>query len=171
MNFSSLSIKTRIAATMALLAFSMLVVGVLGLNGMGGIVDDLADMYERRVRGVGTLGDLQAAELDRQALITLNVLADDAEHLKAIRAERLEIESRAAALLKTYTEQQQSEEGQKAAHDIADAHRTYQALINEVDAAIAANDDDLAGQVLRAERPAGLIDQIEGRGWEEDRQG
>ncbi len=148
MNFSSLSIKTRIAATMALLAFSMLVVGVLGLNGMGGIVDDLADMYERRVRGVGTLGDLQAAELDRQALISLNVLADDAERLKAIRAERLEIESRAAALLKTYTEQQQSEEGQKAAHDIADAHRAYQALINEVDAAIAANDDDLAGQLI-----------------------
>ncbi|MBB6094258.1 methyl-accepting chemotaxis protein-1 (serine sensor receptor) [Povalibacter uvarum] len=148
MNFSSLSIKTRITATLALLALSMIVVGVLGLNGMGGIVDDLSDMYERRVRVVGTLGDLQAAELDRQALISLHVLADDAEKMKAIKAERMETKSRAAALLKEYADKQSSEEGHQSARNIADAERAYQIVLDEVDVAIAANDDDVASKLI-----------------------
>ena len=49
MNFGSLSIRTRIVSTLLVLAVSLVVVGGLGLYGMNGVVDDLDDMYNRRV--------------------------------------------------------------------------------------------------------------------------
>jgi hypothetical protein len=73
MNLASLSIRARILLTLLLLATAMIVVGGLGLFGMGKTVGDLEDMYERRVRVVGTLGDLKATELDRQAMMSMSV--------------------------------------------------------------------------------------------------
>ena len=67
MNFGSLSIRTRILATMLVLVASLLMIGGLGLYGMHGIVDDLDGMYNRRVLVTIDLGELKAKELDRQA--------------------------------------------------------------------------------------------------------
>ena len=148
MNFSSLSIKTRITATLVLLAISMIVVGVLGLQGMNGIVEDLDDMYERRVRVVGTLGDLRASELDRQALISLNVMADDPQRLQEIKSERTKAKARAKELQEEYASKQISEEGRRTTDNIASAERSYQAVIDEVDTAITAGDDELASKLI-----------------------
>ncbi len=148
MNFSSLSIKTRITATLALLALSMLIVGVLGLNGMGGIVEDLDSMYERRVRVVGALGDLKAAELDRQALISLTVLADDPAKIQSIKEERVKVKARASELLKEFGDKQQSEDGKATYQRILTAHDNLQSSIDAVDAAVAAGNDELASSLI-----------------------
>ena len=66
MKLNSLTIKTRIIVTLALLAISMVTVGTLGLFGMQGVLADLNEMYEHRVLVVGDLGDLQSSELQRQ---------------------------------------------------------------------------------------------------------
>jgi methyl-accepting chemotaxis protein len=144
MNLSSLSIKTRIAATLILLVLSMLMVGVLGLRGMGGVVDDLDAMYERRVKVVGGLGDLKAEELDRQALISLMVLSDDPAAIAAIKRERLLGRDRASELLEQYRDSQLSEDGRKTVERLQKAHDGLQSTIDAVDAALAAGDDDLA---------------------------
>ncbi len=148
MNFASFSIKTRVAATLILLALSMLIVGVLGLRGMGDVVGDLDDMYERRVKVVGTLGALESAELDRQALVSLTVLATDPAKVAEIRRERQSGKARASELLKQYGDQQQSAEARSGFDRIERAHDSLQASIDTVDAALAANDSALAAKLI-----------------------
>ncbi|HMN44391.1 MAG TPA: methyl-accepting chemotaxis protein, partial [Povalibacter sp.] len=148
MNFTSLSIKTRIVATLILLAVSMLIVGWLGLRGMGGVVDDLDDMYERRVRVVGTLGELKTSELDRQAMLALNVLANEPARIQAIKAERAKIKAHTDDLLKQFGDAQRTSEGREKFERIEKAHNALQSSIDAVDAAIAANDDELAGKLV-----------------------
>jgi len=148
MNFGSLSIRSRILITVAVLATSLLVVGSLGLYGMNGIVDDLEQMFSRRVVGVHQLGELKSKELDRQALVSLNVLADEAAALTKIKALRSENRTEADRLLKEFGDTQITPEGQAKFAKVKEAHDGLQRTIDEIDAAIAANDDDLAGKLI-----------------------
>jgi methyl-accepting chemotaxis protein len=148
MNLSALSIRTRIISTLGLLGVAMLVVGVLGLSGMNGVVRNLDDMYSRRVMIVGALGELRAAEIDRQALLGLYVLTTDAAKSAAIRVERRETLAFAETKLKEYGERQRSAEGKAGFERVLRKHRDLQPLVDEVDAAVAANDRALAGRLF-----------------------
>ncbi len=148
MNFGSSSIRTRITVTLLLLAGSMLVVGVLGLHGMNGVVNDLEQMYSRRVVGVGQLGDLRTRELDRQALISLTVLADDPAAVARFKQLRNENKAEVERLLKTFGESQITPEGQAKFAKVKSAHENLQQSIDRIDAAVAANDDTLAGKLI-----------------------
>ncbi|WP_293865117.1 methyl-accepting chemotaxis protein [Steroidobacter sp.] len=148
MNFGSLSIRTRIVATLLVLVTSMLVVGGLGLYGMNGVVDDLDDMYNRRVVGVGNLGELKAKELDRQALISLTVLADDPAAIAKFKVLRTETAAAATELLAKFGETQVTPEGRAKFAKVQEAHHGLEQSISQIDAAIAANDDALAGKLI-----------------------
>ncbi|MFC4308294.1 methyl-accepting chemotaxis protein [Steroidobacter flavus] len=148
MNFGSLSIRTRITGTLLLLAASMLVVGILGLHGMDGVVDDLEQMFSRRVVGVQQLGELKARELDRQALISLTVLADDPAAVAKFQGLRKDNKVEAERLLKVFGESQITPEGQAKFAKVKDAHDGLQRSIDEVDSALAKNDDDLAAKLI-----------------------
>ncbi len=148
MNFGSLSIRTRIVTTMLVLVTSMLIVGGLGLYGMNGIVDDLDQMYNRRVAIMAELGELKAAELDRQALISLSVLADDPAAIARFRQERMQATEETQRLLASFGARLESAEG-KANHEaVKRAHDNLQAAIDPVDAALANDDDELAGKLI-----------------------
>jgi methyl-accepting chemotaxis protein I, serine sensor receptor len=141
MSFASLSIRARIIFTLVLLATAMVVVGSLGLLGMSQTVTDLEDMYNRRVRVVGTLGDLKATELDRQAMVSMSVFAhDNATKASEVKAERMQLQGRANDLLKEYSDKQRSVEGKELAAEVTRLHEALQASIDAVDAALAAND-------------------------------
>jgi len=148
MSMGSLSIRGRILATLAVLAISMVIVGGLGLYGMQGVVEDLDDMYQRRVLVMNELGELKATELDRQALVSLMVLSDDPAQVAKIRTDRIATRDEASRLLKKYGEAQESDEGKALHRKIERAHDGLQASIDEVDAATAANNDDLAAKTI-----------------------
>jgi methyl-accepting chemotaxis protein len=148
MNDSAFNIRTRIILTLLLLAAAMISVGALGLYGMNSVVSDLEEMYERRVRVVGTLGELRARELDQQAMIGLAVMANDPAKISAINAERSEIAQYAQAALDTYGEKQQTPEGKAMFARITAAHAVLRGSIEEINAAIATSNDALATQLL-----------------------
>jgi methyl-accepting chemotaxis protein len=148
MNFGSLSIRARIIATLLVLVTSMLVVGGLGLSGMNGVVEDLDDMYQRRVLGIGELGELKALELDRQTLVAMTVLADDPAVVAKFKTLRHEAAAESERLLKVYADRQVSAEGKALFERIDRAHDGLAARMDEVDVALAANDDELAGKII-----------------------
>jgi methyl-accepting chemotaxis protein len=148
MNFGSVSIRTRILMTMLVLATALLVVGGTGLHGMQGVVDDLEDMYQRRVLVAIALGELKAKELDRQALLSLSVLTDSSESAAKFQAARKQTSAEAAELLEQYGKVQRSEEGKAIYADIDRAHDALEVAIDEVDAAVAANDDATAAKLI-----------------------
>ncbi|HEY5754520.1 MAG TPA: methyl-accepting chemotaxis protein [Steroidobacter sp.] len=148
MNSGSLNIRTRIVVTVVVLVASLLVVGGLGLYGMNGVVDDLEQMFSRRVVGVHQLGELKTRELDRQALISLNVLADEPAAVSKIRGLRNENKAEAERLLKEFGDTQITPEGQEKFAKVKQAHDGLQRTIEEIDVALAANDDDLAAKLI-----------------------
>jgi methyl-accepting chemotaxis protein len=148
MNFGSLSIRTRITGTLLVLALSMLVVGALGLHGMEGVLSDLDDMYNRRVLVMGDLGELRAREFDRQALTSLTVLADDPAKIAGYDRERKENLRESSRLLKEFGERQVTSDGRANYESIQRAHDSLQAVVGQVDAALAANDDALATKLI-----------------------
>jgi methyl-accepting chemotaxis protein len=148
MNFGSLSIRSRIVTTVLVLATSMLIVGGLGLYGMNGIVDDLDDMYTKRVLVMGELGDLKARELDRQTLVAMTVLADSPDQVAKFLALRQENKAAAMRLLAEFGEKQTSGDGKANYESVKQAHEGLESAINQVDAALATNDDSLAAKIL-----------------------
>jgi methyl-accepting chemotaxis protein len=148
MNVSAFSIRTRIIFTLLLLAVAMISVGSLGLYGMNSVVRDLEEMYEHRVRVVGNLGELRAAELDQQAMIALAVLANDPSKIAAINAERGEIAQQAQTALDEYADKQRTAEGKALLARVSAAHAAMRGSIEEINAAITANNDALATQLL-----------------------
>ncbi|WP_129644881.1 methyl-accepting chemotaxis protein [Peristeroidobacter agariperforans] len=148
MNFGSLTIRARIISTLVVLALSMLIVGSLGLYGMNAIVDDLEQMFSRRVVGAAQLGELKAKELDRQAMISLEVLADDPVAVSRIQAEVKELDATANRLLKEFGDTQITPEGQAKFAKVKAAHDGLERSIGQINAAIAANDDELAAKLI-----------------------
>jgi methyl-accepting chemotaxis protein len=148
MNSGFFGIRARLIATMAVLVVSLLIVGGLGLFGMQGIVDDLDDMYNRRVLVMNALGELRAGELDRQALLSLGVLAESPEAVAKFRVLRLHASAESDRLLEQYGKVQQSEEGKAVYKAMDRAHDGLKASIDEVDAAIAANNKALAAKLI-----------------------
>ena len=148
MSFGSLSIRTRITGTLLVLAASMVVVGVLGLHGMDGVIKDLDQMFTRRVVGVAQLGDLKARELDRQALISLSVLADEPAAVSRFQGLRKDNRAEVDRVLKAFGESQVTPEGQAKFEKVKAAHDGLQHLVDQVDAAIVANDDALAAKLI-----------------------
>ncbi|MBM0108372.1 MCP four helix bundle domain-containing protein [Steroidobacter sp. S1-65] len=148
MNSGSLSIRARIIVTLLVLAVSMLTVGGLGLYGMNGIVDDLDDMYERRVLVISGVGELKARELDRQALISLAVLADDPATRAHVKLERQQNKAEVDRLLTEYGAAQVTPDGKATFEVLKKAHLGLESVIEEVDAALRANDDDLAASLI-----------------------
>ncbi len=134
--------------TLLVLATSMLIVGGLGLYGMNGIVDDLDDMYQRRVLVMGELGDLKARELDRQTLVAMTVLADSPAEVAKFLALRQENKAEATRMLAEFGEKQTSADGKANYQSVKQAHDGLESAINQVDAALAANDDALASKIL-----------------------
>ncbi len=148
MNFGSLSIRTRLVATLLILVSSLVVVGSLGLYGMNDIVNNLDDMYHRRVLIIAELGELKAIEADRHTLIAMTVLANEPAQIAAFKTLRAEARSKADQLLKHYGDKQQSEEGKAMSAKIEQAHNGLQVSTDAVDAALATNDDALAAKVI-----------------------
>ena len=148
MTFASLSIRVRILFTLAILSVALLIVGGLGLYGMNGIVDDLAEMYSRRVVGANQLGEVRAAQLDRQVLAAMEVLADDPAAVARLRSLRAENESKARNLLEAFGKTQITEEGQALVDRMRQADAALRATLEEVDRALAANHDELAAKLL-----------------------
>ena len=148
MNIGSLSIRARVLATIAVVAISLLFVGGLGLYGMNGVVEDLDDMYNRRVKIMSEMGELRAVELDRQTLVAMTVLADDADAVARFRAARKETKEEAEQRLQAFGDLLRSEEGKRLFAEAKRAHQGLQVAIDEVDAALAANDDELAAKVI-----------------------
>jgi methyl-accepting chemotaxis protein len=150
-----MTIRARIILNVTFLAVALLIVGFLGLYGMSGVVDDLNDMAERRVAIMKTLGDLKAAELDRQTLVAMTVLAEEPAEIAQFDKLRQERKSEAAKLLQTFEASQQSEEGKALARKVSDAHAGLQVAIDVVNTALAANDDKAAAKaVLKQVDPA-----------------
>ena len=152
--FSSVSIRTRVVATMLVLVASMLVIGATGLYGMNTVVDDLEDMYQQRVVAMSTLGDIKARELDRQTDLAMAVLASDPATVEKFRSSSQSNKAEIERLLKVYADLQQSEEDKESAEKAKLAHDGMAATIADVDAAIAANDDALASKLI--------IEQVDG---------
>jgi methyl-accepting chemotaxis protein len=148
MNFGSLTIRARILVTLLVLAMSMLIVGGLGLYGMSTVVGHLDDMYNRRVLVMSDLGELKSRELDRQTLIAMSVLADTPEAIAKFKAARTAARAETDRLLQLYGEKQQSEEGKATHRKMQSAHDGLQSVIAEVDAALDANDDELAAKII-----------------------
>ncbi|GFE83163.1 methyl-accepting chemotaxis protein [Steroidobacter agaridevorans] len=148
MNFGSLSIRARIIGTLVVLALSMLIVGSLGLYGMNGIVDDLEQMFSRRVVGAAQLGELKAKELDRQAMISLEVLADDPATVSRIQAEVRELDATANRLLKEFGDTQITPEGQAKFAKVKAAHDGLERSIEQINAALTTNDDERAAKLI-----------------------
>ncbi|WP_116811868.1 methyl-accepting chemotaxis protein [Steroidobacter cummioxidans] len=148
MNLGSLSIRARIVGTLLVLATSLLIVGGLGLYGMNSIVNDLDDMYQRRVLVMGELGELKTKELDRQALVSLTVLANDPTTIAKYQQQLQQTKVEAARLLQKFGEMQVSEDGKAYYQAIKQAHDSLQATFDQIDAALAANDDALAGRLI-----------------------
>ncbi len=94
------------------------------------------------------LGELKSQELDRQALISLNVLADDPAAVSKLQALRNENKVEAERLLKEFGDTQITPEGQAKFAKVKEAHDGLQRSIDEIDAALAANDDDLAAKLI-----------------------
>jgi methyl-accepting chemotaxis protein len=143
-----MTIRSRIMINLSLLAVSLLIVGVLGLFEMKGIVDDLDAMYEDRVVPMKSLGDLRAVELSRQTLVAMTVLADDPADLARLREQRAERKEESARLVKAFEERQETEAGRAIAAEVASAHHALQVAIDEVDAALVANDKKGAGALV-----------------------
>ncbi|HEY0683124.1 MAG TPA: methyl-accepting chemotaxis protein [Steroidobacter sp.] len=148
MNFGSLSIRTRIVTTLVVLALSMLIVGGLGLYGMNGIVEDLDDMYNRRVVVAAELGELKAKQLERRAFIALMVLAEDPATAARYKTARLAAKAEAQRLLTSFGEKQVSAEGKASYEAVKKANDGLQAAIDEIDVALGANDDELAAKLI-----------------------
>jgi methyl-accepting chemotaxis protein-1 (serine sensor receptor) len=105
-------------------------------------------MYQRRVLGIGELGELKSVELDRQTLVAMAVLADDPAMIAKFKALRAESAAEAERLLKAYGKRQASAEGKALYEKIDRAHDGLATRLDEVDAAIAAHDDELAGKII-----------------------
>ncbi|WP_129775070.1 methyl-accepting chemotaxis protein [Peristeroidobacter soli] len=148
MSFGSLSIRTRIIGTLLVLAASMVIVGSLGLYGMNGVIADLDDMYQRRVLVMGDLGELRARELDRQALVSLTVLADDPAAIARYNQQRKENLQTIDQMMQDFGDKQTTEEGRAKFAAVKQAHETLKPLVAEFEAAVAANDDELAGKII-----------------------
>jgi methyl-accepting chemotaxis protein-1 (serine sensor receptor) len=133
---------------MAVLATSLLIVGVLGLRGMGHVVVDLDEMYNRRVIVTAELGELKARELHRQTLVAMTALAQDPEMVARFKATRKEAKAAAEELLKSLGDRLTSEEEKRLHTQIVRAHDGVQPAIDEVDAALAANNTDLAAKAI-----------------------
>src|SRR5688500_10081276 len=116
-----MTIRARILVTLLSLAIALLGVGFIGLHGMSGVVDDLNDMYQRRVVVMKELGDLKAAELDRQTLVAMSVLAQEPAEVARFRQLRQARKQETAKLLRSFEESQQSGEGKRLARTVADA--------------------------------------------------
>jgi hypothetical protein len=97
-----MTIRNRIFLTMLVLAVAMVSVGVVGLYGMNGIVDDLNDMYRHRVVAMKELGDLESADLDRQALVALSALSDNPSELAKFRSTRFQRRDEANKLFSSF---------------------------------------------------------------------
>ena len=162
MNFGSVSIRTRVLATMLVLTASMLVIGVMGLYGMNGAVDDLEDMYQQRLIATSTLGEIKARELDRQTLVALGVLAEDPVAAEKFREERRANVAEIERLLKEYGELQQSEQGRELYEKARLSHDGMRATIDEVDAAVAASDRASAVKLIvnDVDQAFGLLDEM-----------
>jgi methyl-accepting chemotaxis protein len=148
MNFGSLSIRARILTTLLVLAASMLIVGGLGLFGMHGVVDDLDDMYSRRVVVMKELGELKARELDRQMLTAMMVLSNDPQTIAKLKATRQENKDVAEALLKSFGDKQSSPEGKASHEKVVRANQALVASLDEADAAVDAGNDELAAKLI-----------------------
>jgi methyl-accepting chemotaxis protein len=148
MNFGSLGIRARIIGTLLVLAASLLIVGSLGLSGMNSVVSDLDDMYQQRVLVMGELGELKARELDRQALISMTVLANDPAAIAHYQQLRNDNKVQVTRLLDEYGQMQRSPEGKATYELVKTAHDGLQAPLDEIDAAIAANDDTAAARLI-----------------------
>jgi methyl-accepting chemotaxis protein-1 (serine sensor receptor) len=143
-----MTIRFRLLATMFVLSVVLLLVGGVGLYGMNGIVDDLNDMYERRVVGVKELGDVKALDLDRQALVALSVVSEDPQEVARFRQLRYTRRDEASAVLKSYAAKQMSDEGKRITADIDHARADLLAAIEAVDAALTANDRKAAARLI-----------------------
>jgi methyl-accepting chemotaxis protein-1 (serine sensor receptor) len=148
MNFGSLSIRTRIIATLLVLATSMVIVGGLGLKGMNGVIDDLDDMYQRRVLVMGDLGELRAREINRQALVSMTVLAEDPARIAGFDRERKQNLVEIEQMMQEFGDKQSTEEGRAKYQAIKQAHDTLKPLVAEFEAAVAANNDELASKII-----------------------
>ena len=107
-------------------------------------------MYNRRVRVVGALGELKAAELDRQAMISMSVfVADDPAKAAQVKAERQEIKAHGgASCSRNSASKQKSAEGKATFADVSQAHLALQSAIDAVDAALAAGDAKAAAKAI-----------------------
>jgi methyl-accepting chemotaxis protein-1 (serine sensor receptor) len=143
-----MTIRARIILNVTFLAVALLIVGFLGLYGMNGIVDDLNDMAERRVAGMKTIGDLKAAELDRQTLVAMSVLAEQPADVAQFEKYRQERKSEATKLLQAFEASQESEDGKALVRRVSDAHVGLQVALDAVDTALAANDDKAAAKAV-----------------------
>ena len=139
MKLASFTIKTRIILTLLVLAVSMVAVGGLGLFGMKGVLSDLDRMYEARVLTVGDLADLQSSELQRQALLSLSVLADDPADVERVGGQLDEVEAQAATALKAFGEKQHTDEGRQTFQSALQAHDALRTSIEKVKQAVAAS--------------------------------
>ena len=140
MKLNSLTIKTRIIVTLALLAISMVTVGTLGLFGMQGVLSDLNEMYEHRVLVVGDLGDLQSSEMQRQVLMGQAALADNPKKVEEFKSQLADAESQAETSLKSFGAKQQSDEGKQMFADAQKAHDGVKITVDEVKKAIDTGD-------------------------------
>jgi len=140
MKFTSMTIKTRIIVTLALLATSMVTVGALGLFGMQGVLSDLNDMYEKRVLVVGDLGDLQSSELQRQVLIGQAALADSPKKVEEFKSSLADVESQADTALKSFGDKQTTDEGKQTYASTKSAHEAVVVTMDEVKKAVNAGD-------------------------------
>jgi len=148
MTTANLTIRSRIIATTGLLGLAMLVIGTLGLKGMHDVVEDLDEMYNRRLTIMSELGDLKAEELNRQTLVAMTILADDPETIARFRTERKDAKSETERLLKSFGDRLQLAQGKVLHAKVEQAHHALQSAIDEVDAALAAHDDDLASKAI-----------------------
>ncbi|MDY6944761.1 MAG: methyl-accepting chemotaxis protein [Pseudomonadota bacterium] len=148
MSNGSLSIRTRLLTTMAVLAASLLIVGVLGLRGMSRVVADLDEMYNSRVMITAELGELKVRELNRQTLVAMTVLARDPESVARFKAARKDAKAAAEDMNKSLGNRLVSVEGRRRHAEVTRAHDNLQAVIDEVDAALEANNNDLAARII-----------------------
>ena len=128
-----LTIRLRLILTLLLSASSLLIVGFLGVRGMNGVVEDLDEMHARRVQIAGKLGNLKAAELDRQNLVAMTALAPDAASVQKLRQLRFQATSDTTRLLSEYDALIDSAEEQQVLQTVMRAHEALQSSIDEVD--------------------------------------
>jgi len=143
-----MTIRNRIFFTMLVLAVGMMIVGGVGLYAMNHIVHDLDDMYRQRVVGTKELGDLESADLDRQGLLALSAMTENAAEREKFRALRYKRRDEATELFKSFEAKQQSEAGKQSARDIAAARANLQAGIEQVDSALTAGDAKAASRII-----------------------